>query len=81
MAKIVAELVHLEKKKREESTFISGWGNAPASPRITPIKGHYRRRGNNSEIVAVLIILLRLSNKLNDKKINNMPLAGEIMSR
>jgi hypothetical protein len=54
VAKIVAELMHLEQGKH----LGSGWGNAEVGPRITQIKGYYRQsQGNNSEIVAVVIIL------------------------
>ena len=48
--------MHLEQGKH----LCSGWGNGVAGPRITQIKGYYRRsQGNNSEIVAVVIILQR----------------------
>ena len=45
------------------------------SPRITPINGHYRSvRGNNSEIVAVLIILGRPQQQVERQEIKSMPL-------
>lgn len=61
MAKIVTELVNLKAKEY----LCQDRGNSTGSLRITTIKGHYRaRQGNNSEIVAALIILRRLEQQV-----------------
>lgn len=60
MAEIVAELVHLRAERGQEGK--SAWSVQTEGPRSAKAKG------NNSEIVAVLIILRRPEQQVGQKK-------------